>query len=320
MHWIDPASLPQTEGILTQWILSPHGELEGFVLNGKDQVHFPPHLSKKTSKLFELGDTVRVRGIKPRGAEMIVALSLSNVEGKEIVDRGPEHEKHAPAQNKRKPLEIAGVVSLALRGPRGEIRGALLEDGTALWIPPHAADALSEYLDPGIAIRAWGPGLKSKKGRAIDVESIAHDIAPEDSANPGAVAKNRAPQKVVSAVKKQASKTATPTSASARARSPSAIGGDTQAGSKKMLKSGAAKALASRGKALSPETIATNTIHSVKAPAANAKGEPNELRGRKSPSSSTPIAPEIIEPRNRKTADKRAVSAKNTPSFKKTAQ
>jgi hypothetical protein len=174
MHWIDPASLPETRGKVTRFLLNPHGEIDGLVI-GARQVHFPPHLSKQLARRVALGDVVRVRGLKPRDADMIAAVSLTTQSGVVILDEGPHAsgEKHRKPDVERKPMDASGEVVLSLFGPKGELRGALLDDGTSLRMPPHAAAELAGYLTPGAHVHAWGQGVKNRHGRTIEVDEIA---------------------------------------------------------------------------------------------------------------------------------------------------
>ena len=184
MHWIDPAYLPEIRGKVSQFLLNPHGELDGFVLERsariRQQVHFPPHMSRRVAKHMAIGDTVRVRGVKPRGADLVAAVSLTTTDGVEIIDEGPPHHHGAngPASAmKKKPMDVQGKVVLRLFGPKGELRGALLDEGTSLRMPPHAAIELAAYLTPGVHVQAWGDGVKSKLGRTVEVREIAELIA-----------------------------------------------------------------------------------------------------------------------------------------------
>lgn len=178
MHWIDPACLPETRGKVSQFLLNPHGELDGFILERSDhtlqQVHFPPHLSKRVAKHLAVGDTVKVRGVKPRAADLVAAISMTSKNAVEITDKGPDGERnaHAPAL-KTKPMDVCGEVVLPLFGPKGELRGALLDDGTALRMPPHAAAELAPYLTPGVHVQAWGDGIQNRFGRTVNVHEIA---------------------------------------------------------------------------------------------------------------------------------------------------
>ena len=79
MHWIDPESLPEVRGTVRNFLLNPEGDVDGFVLGGRTlrQVHVPPHLSRHLARHVAPGDKVRIRGVKPRGADMIAAISLT---------------------------------------------------------------------------------------------------------------------------------------------------------------------------------------------------------------------------------------------------
>jgi hypothetical protein len=69
-------------------------------------------------------------------------------------------------------MEAEGVVQLSLFGPKGELRGALLEDGTIVRIGSKEAAALVELLRPGARIALCGTGLQTKHGRVIAAEQV----------------------------------------------------------------------------------------------------------------------------------------------------
>ena len=175
MHWIDPDCLQETRGTVTQFLLNPHGELDGFVLGKDKQVHFPPHMSKQVLKHISIGDKVSVRGVKPRMADIVAAVQLTSSTGVIMLDEGPHQDgvKHEKPHVEKRPMETTGEVKLSLYGPKGELRGALLTDGTAIRMPPHAAAELSNYLEPGAHIQVWGHGVKNKYGHTIEVDDIA---------------------------------------------------------------------------------------------------------------------------------------------------
>jgi hypothetical protein len=175
MHWIDPECLLETRGTVTQFLLNPHGEPDGFILGNDRQVHFPPHMARQVTKLIGIGDKVRVRGVKPRGAGIVAAVQVTSSTGVKILDEGPHHgdEKHEKPHVERRPMEAMGEVKLSLYGPKGELRGALLTDGTSIRMPAHAAQALASYLAPGAHIQVWGHGVKNRYGKTIDTNDIA---------------------------------------------------------------------------------------------------------------------------------------------------
>ena len=183
MYWIDPDCLQETRSTVTQFLLNPHGELDGFVLGKNKQVHFPPHMSKQVAKHISIGDQVKVRGVKPRSADIVAAVLLTSSSGVAILDEGPHHdgEKREKPHVEKRPMEATGEVKLSLYGPKGELRGALLTDGTVVRMPPPAAAELSGYLEPGAHIQVWGHGVKNQYGRTIEVDDIA-ELVDADSA------------------------------------------------------------------------------------------------------------------------------------------
>lgn len=173
MHWIDPACLPETRGRVTQFLLGPHGEIDGLILNGDLQVHVPPHLGRALARHVAPGDRIRVRGIKPRGADMIAAVQLTARDGTEIVDTGPAHDARPLPHAAHEPMDVCGEVAFALHGPKGECNGALLTSGVAVRLPPHAAAALDDYLRAGTHVQVWGNAVVTPHGTTIDVTDIA---------------------------------------------------------------------------------------------------------------------------------------------------
>lgn len=114
---------------------------------------------------------------------MIAAVALTTRDGTVILDEGRQHgdQKHHKPHIEQRPMEVAGEVVLSLFGPKGELRGALLDDGTSLRMPPHAAAELATWLSPGAHVKAWGHGVKTRHGRTIEVDEIAELVdAPVD--------------------------------------------------------------------------------------------------------------------------------------------
>ena len=73
MHWIDPDALPETTGTIETLIYNPHGELDGFVLDGERLVHVPPHVARSLRRFAKVGQPVSIRAIKARDAALLGA-------------------------------------------------------------------------------------------------------------------------------------------------------------------------------------------------------------------------------------------------------
>lgn len=174
MHWIDPDSLPEVAGTLERFVLNHHGEVDGFVMKDEQDailVHTPPHMEGELTRHLKPGETVRVRGVRPRGARLLAAVAVITTEGREIVDEGPDHDRKHP-KVKHEPMSVQDRVALSLFGPKGELRGALLSDGTVLRIGPKEAEHVAALLAPGAKLAARGDGLKTKHGRVIHALEI----------------------------------------------------------------------------------------------------------------------------------------------------
>lgn len=76
MHWIDPDYLPEITGTVDQFLVNQHGEADGFLLTDGGEVHVPPHLSSRLLREVRPGSKVRIRGVRPRGVEMISAVAI----------------------------------------------------------------------------------------------------------------------------------------------------------------------------------------------------------------------------------------------------
>ncbi len=61
---------------------------------------------------------------------------------------------------------------MSLHGPRGEVNGALLDDGTVLRVPPVEAEWLADLLRPGRSVFAQGAILSTAIGKVFEVQQI----------------------------------------------------------------------------------------------------------------------------------------------------
>ena len=182
MHWIDPNCLPETQGAVEGFIVNQHGEIDSLLLAGPRPtpllVCMPPHLAAAIEAEVKHGDTIRVRGVRPRQADIIAAVALTAGNGAMIVDDGPSRDdEYEPPHGDGKPqrMEADGVVRLSLYGPKGELRGALLQNGTVIRIGAKEAASIPELLCSGASVAVRGQGLRTKHGRVIAAEEIGPD-------------------------------------------------------------------------------------------------------------------------------------------------
>ena len=173
MHWIDPDPLPPVTGTIAQLLLNDHGEVDGVLLDDGQEVHIPPHLARRARRALAPGQTLRARYLKPREADVFVVVALELPDGKRITDDGPHgHEPPAPPAATR-PAHFSATVRALIHAPRGEVAGAVLDDGSLLRFPPHGNEALAALLQPGQPVEVWGQALRRAGMQVVRVEHLA---------------------------------------------------------------------------------------------------------------------------------------------------
>jgi hypothetical protein len=170
----DPQQLPAINGTVTRYTLTPRADVDGLILADGTEVHFPPHLSTQLVYAVKPGDTVTVRGLKALSIPLVAAVSITNDRsGQTVTDNGPGFGPGPKGPREAgQPMTVQGRVQMALHGPRGDVNGALLEDGTILRLPPPEAERFAAQLAPGQSITAQGDAVITPMGRVLDVQAI----------------------------------------------------------------------------------------------------------------------------------------------------
>ncbi len=164
----DPAQLPETKGVVKQYTLGPRGDVDGFLLVDGTEVKVAPYLSSETVFVVHPGDAVTIRGLKARALPLIDAAAVTNDRtGLIVSDEG----KPGPRRDETTQL-ISGKVMSDLHGKRGEVNGAVLEDGAMLRLPPPEANRLSDLLQPGKSIAVRGVRITGVLGTVIEASAI----------------------------------------------------------------------------------------------------------------------------------------------------
>jgi len=224
---LDPCTLAEFHGKVTQYEVTPRGDVDGLILADGTEVHFPPHLGMQVTAIVQPGAEVTLRAEK-NGTVLRAALLKDDASGKSVVDSGPPApgtgagpdggpgrgpnggpgrgpgpdrgpaELRAPGQA----LQSEGVVKMQLHGPRGEMNGVLLQDGTMVHFPPREASRLTSQLQPGRTIAVRGDGFEGAAGRSINTREFGPSMdklaqlenpAPRGPAGPAPSAPSQAP-------------------------------------------------------------------------------------------------------------------------------
>jgi hypothetical protein len=169
----DPAQLPAITGKAIAYSLTPRGDVDGLILADGTEVHFPPFLGTALVYAVKPGDEVKVRGLKALAIPVVQAMSVTNVAtGQSVTDGGFATPGPGGPRRHGTWLTTEGSVRMRLYGPRGELNGALLSDGTQVHLPPPEAARLAAWLDPGKTIVAQGYGRAGPLGTVIGAEKI----------------------------------------------------------------------------------------------------------------------------------------------------
>ncbi|HVW02640.1 MAG TPA: hypothetical protein VHB77_19950, partial [Planctomycetaceae bacterium] len=161
------------QGTITRFTTAPKGEVDGAMLDNGTWIHWPPHLEASFSRLLKEGDRVRATGATetgPRGdtkfeVSRVTNLRTNAVAENEDFERGPRGRgRPAPPDRTRRPLppergeitSVRGVVERMTTAPKGEVDGAMLENGTWLHWPPHLENQFTAILKVGDSVKAVG--------------------------------------------------------------------------------------------------------------------------------------------------------------------
>ncbi|KWV57623.1 hypothetical protein AS156_38585 [Bradyrhizobium macuxiense] len=166
--------MPAINGTVTRYTLTPRGDVDGLILTDGTEVHFPPHLSTQLVYAVRPSDAVTVRGLKALSVPLVAAVSITNDRsGQTVTDNGPGFGPGPKGPREAgQPMTVQGRVQMALHGPRGDVNGVLIEDGTILRLPPPEAERFVALLAPGQAVTAQGDAITTPMGRVLDVQSI----------------------------------------------------------------------------------------------------------------------------------------------------
>jgi hypothetical protein len=177
----DPEQFPAIQGKVAQYSLTPHGEVDGAILDDGTQVHLPPHLGVQLVFAIKPGDQITVRGLKARQIALIEAVSITN----DATHLAVINTRPPGPRGTRQPVQANGHVKAQLHGPRGDLNGVLLEDGTIVRLPPEEADRLAPQLAIGQQLYVTGPGIASPLGKVIEARQIGPTAAQLAEIQPG---------------------------------------------------------------------------------------------------------------------------------------
>jgi hypothetical protein len=190
------------QGTIARFTTAPKGEVDGAMLDNGTWIHWPPHLEASFSRLLKEGDRVRASGATetgPRGdtkfeVSRVTNLTTNAAAENEDFERGPRGRgRPAPPDRMRRPLppdrgeitSVRGVVERMTTAPKGEVDGAVLENGTWLHWPPHLENQFTAILKVGDSVKAVGRTETGPAGDThFEVSSVTNTRTDRTAENP----------------------------------------------------------------------------------------------------------------------------------------
>jgi hypothetical protein len=166
----DPAQLPEVKGKVAQYLLTPRGDVDGFLLADGTEVHVAPHLSAQLVFAVKPGDAVTIHGLKAKAAPLVLAASVTNDATGSTVLTGPQGRHGGLTQ-----AEATGKVKAQLHSSHGDVDGVLLEDGTIVRLPPPEAQKLAALLADGQTVFVRGFISEGPLGRVVAATALGAD-------------------------------------------------------------------------------------------------------------------------------------------------
>jgi beta-lactamase regulating signal transducer with metallopeptidase domain len=158
------------QGTVQKFTTGPKGDVHGFVLNTGTEVRFPPHLEKRVTAVATKGDRVQVSGrlhTGPRGDTHFEADSITNLNNQASIKID-----HPPPPV---PKTVQGIVQKFTTGPKGDVHGFLLKDGTEVRFPPHMEKRVTAAVAKDDRVRVSGRLHTGPKGDThLEAESITN--------------------------------------------------------------------------------------------------------------------------------------------------
>lgn len=188
-HAAAPGMLPQqpfaplVEARVERLLITPYGEIDGLLLSGGQVVKFPSHLGERLAAVAAPGQTVRVFGrVHSRHGRLKAEAIVNVATGASVADEAPAWHQRAQKSLPRHlramqltELSAEGRIAMILPGHRRGAGSVLLEDGTLVRLPRHAAWQVQ--IAPGQQLAVRGVGTRNQYGTAIEALSLGTSAA-----------------------------------------------------------------------------------------------------------------------------------------------
>jgi hypothetical protein len=177
---VPPASPDRTtpttsvHGTVSQYMMNPEGLVDGILLSDDTIVRFPPRMSQQLVETVKPPDLVNVDGFVEYQGTVHATAITNPASQKSVVDIPPSPQNLAPGpvQEVRQPMSATGTIKVLTHAARGEIDGAVLDNGTIVHFPPPVGAQYANLFQVGAPLAAAGYGTSNTYGRSLEATSI----------------------------------------------------------------------------------------------------------------------------------------------------
>ncbi len=168
------ATSTSVRGTVSQYMMNPDGSVAGILLSDNTIVRFPPHMGQQLVQALKPQDLVTVDGfVQYQGT--IHATTITNVASQQsVVDTPPSSQNPPPGPGReaRQSISANGTIKVLTHTVRGEIDGAVLDNGTIVHFPPHFGTQDANLFQVGAPLAAVGYGAINIYGRSLEATSV----------------------------------------------------------------------------------------------------------------------------------------------------
>jgi hypothetical protein len=184
---------PSVTGKVQQYLLTPHGEVEGLLLADGTSVRFPPHEGQALAEITKPGDEIAAVGFLGPATSYGRALKAITITdtatGQSLTDQPPANPPLPPDMRGLilKPLTVSGAVAHFLVNDAGDVDGLILSGGEEVKFGPHNGPVVAMMLggQTGKTVEASGYGTRNGFGTVVDAMSLSVDGQAVPLSGPG---------------------------------------------------------------------------------------------------------------------------------------
>lgn len=168
----------EVSGVVSRFITTAEGQVDGFILEDGMQIRFPEHMSTAITHGVAVGDMVNVKGFESTTNAMQATQIVTPKNANEIaiVDRArgklaATKKEREQAYKDLESISVAGEIDTLLHEPSGEVSGFLLTEGSVVRLPVDIRTPTRAY-DVGQYVEVTGFGSENKYGKSVEAATV----------------------------------------------------------------------------------------------------------------------------------------------------